>query len=198
MTEETTTKPETTPTPMATESQASEPKKKGRPKKADPVKPKIRMRNAVSKDHHLFKAEVADTLKNTSWTRGNPKIVKIEHCHFFHTIDSNLREQKYTTPVNNHYHKVSWFIDSDGELRAECGPPIRKVTKTRRDGSTRTVEEPITFENDHTEENGLEDTIIDDHRHDMTYIGTDRISPKIVKAMQEKTVAAIATAMGGD
>jgi hypothetical protein len=169
--------------------------KRGRPPKQ--VQPKIKMKNAISKHHHLFKAEVAPVLKNVSFRPGNPEIVKIEHCHFFHTIDSRLKEQRYTTPTNNHYHEVKWFVDSDGELRAECGPPIRKVQKTRRDGSTYSVEGEISYKNEYHDRNNMPADIVDDHTHDMTYVGSELLSPKIIKSIQEKTAAHIAEQMGG-
>lgn len=157
----------------------------------------MRMRNAASKHHHLFKAEVAKALKNTSWKPGQPNIVKVEHCHFFHTIDSGLRSLKYTSAINNHYHEVKWRVDSNGDFVAECGPPIRKLQKTRRDGSTYSVEGPITIDNDYPDQNGMPEKIVDDHRHEMTYIGSDLISPKMIKAIQEKTAAALAEQLGG-
>jgi hypothetical protein len=57
--------------------------------------------------------------------RGQENIVALEHCHIYHTYDSNGRKQMTCNSVGGHYHNVEVMVGKDGGLTAICSPPIQ-------------------------------------------------------------------------
>jgi hypothetical protein len=78
--------------------------------------------------------------------------------------------QRYTTTVGGHFHEVSWNVDKNGDLKATCGPALKKITKNTPRG-TKTTNEPFKFFNKMDNE-----WISDGHSHEMEYIGSDELS----------------------
>lgn len=155
------------------------------------VEPRIIERSKRKVLHHLFKAEIAKFKKNTSHTPGAPRFLDVEHVHFFHSVDSVGHAQQFTNHVGGHCHKVEWSVDENGSLVAKCGPAVRKKKKMTRNG-VQTVYEPVFYERKFSEESGYTENIdeiatteriVDNHRHEMTYLGSDDVDPKIMGAI---------------
>lgn len=60
----------------------------------------------------LYKFEVEKMKRNVSWTE-EPEYVDVEHCHFFHTFDSDGKAQTQTSPVGGHFHLVEVIPSED-------------------------------------------------------------------------------------
>lgn len=153
------------------------------------VQPKMFFKNNKEHIHHLFKAEVAKCKKNMSWQKGVVQIEEVEHCHFFHTINSQGIEQTYTSPIAGHFHKITWKTDSEGNLIAECGPALHKRMVKKPNGEQKTKIEEIKF-HDGMSDDGAE-YIKDNHTHIMTYKGSEIITKKSVQALQQSNLSAV-------
>ena len=153
------------------------------------VAPKVIDRSKRKVLHHLFKAELAKFKKNLSFKPGSPNIQQIEHVHYFHSVDSVGLDQQFTNHVGGHCHKITWSVNETGELVASCGPAVRKRRKITRSGM-QTVYEPVFFEDNFIDANSYSEDIdkpkatkvVDEHRHAMTYLGSDEVDPKILGA----------------
>lgn len=157
-----------------------------------PVTPKYNMSGSRTMLHHLFRAQLADFLKNRSFKPGNPDITKVPHQHFFHTINSSGRAQRYTAAVGGHFHEVTWEINPrTGELEAKCGPPLKKVAFSGPDGLTQYENVPVEWKDTTGSMGKRGATIIDNHVHVMTYEKTDEISPDKIRATQTANRAAV-------
>src|SRR5882757_9459539 len=111
-----------------------------------PTRPKRKMKDQQVLIHDLFKLLVSVHKKNVSWQKGIVKIVEIEHCHFFHTIDSTGIPNDACVPVSGHFHKVEWgFNETTGEPFLKCGPPLHKVSRKTPLG-VKTFTEQIEYE----------------------------------------------------
>lgn len=157
-----------------------------------PVKQKLKMRGSLTLVHHLFRAQLADFLKNKSWKKDQPDITKVPHVHFFHTITSNGKVQHFTTAVGGHFHEVSWEIDAKtGEPIAKCGPPLKKVAVPGIDGITVYENREIEFF-DKVGSMGKRNTLIkDNHVHTMTYEGSDEFTTEQIRSTQAANRAGI-------
>lgn len=152
-----------------------------------PVEPKIILKGARSFRTDLFKAEVASYRKNTSWKFAQPKLENVEHCHFFHTYDSNGRPQTKTNSVGGHYHEIKWKVDQSGELVAECGPPIVIMDKDPETGKRFRKPRPKQLAyysaNANDGEGGL---IVDNHTHTMRYVHSEELNQDTIRAKQRQ------------
>lgn len=140
------------------------------------VKPKRQFKGEQIVNHDLFKLELANMKKNLSWT-DYPRLEDVEHCHFFHTIDKKGKKGEFSSPTGNHFHKVEYKVDEEGNLIGECGPPLRKARKQYGvDGNGnpmyKYVNEPVNFGK------GQSDT----HTHDVRYVRSDTIEVKRMDA----------------
>lgn len=140
---------------------------------AEPTKIKLRSQQTFM--HHLFKAAVAKMHKNVSWVKNSPKFVEVEHVHFFHTKNSMGMAQEYTNEIGGHFHKIEWGVDAKGNPVAKCGPALKKVNKRGRGGLMTTINKAVSWVDKYDDESE-EKTIIDDHTHEMEYLGTDELS----------------------
>lgn len=77
-----------------------------------------------------------------------------DHSHIFRTYDSNGKELNTSNSVGGHYHEIITY-EKDGELYAECGPPI--YNKYSRD-----------LNKNHYKAN-------DTHTHELEFQGSDLI-----------------------
>lgn len=75
-------------------------------------------------DSDTFKLDVANYAKNLSFDDNNPLLIGVEHCHFFHTFDSNGKKQIRCNAVGGHTHEVTISIDENGDFVGECSAPI--------------------------------------------------------------------------
>lgn len=154
------------------------------------AQPKIFFKNNKEHIHHLFKAEVAKCKKNMAWQKSVVQIEEVEHCHFFHTINSQGIEQTYTSPIAGHFHKITWKADHNtGELIAECGPALHKRMIKKPNGEQKSRIEEIKF-HDGMSDDGA-DYVKDSHTHEMTYKGSEIITKKSVQAMQQSNLSAV-------
>ncbi len=173
---------------------------------AAPVEPKIMERSNVEVWHHLFAAEtyadpdteegrqinelVAATPGQGTATKvdkwGPEKIKKIQHKHYFHSVNSDGTAQKQTAPVCGHIHEVKWWVDAEGNLKAECGPPLRRTVRPGPGGVPKVTWEPVKMR--HPEDNRL---MIDNHQHPMIYRGSQKITQQIIQQIQRNNSQAI-------
>jgi hypothetical protein len=117
-------------------------------------------------DHDLFKLEVAKMKKNVSFTE-IPEVMSFEHCHIFHTVDSNGKKQHTSTAVGGHHHPVQVVAGVDGVPTLKVGEPRRWVKRKIR-GVMQRVEEPIYLNGEKDEQ--------DTHTHEVSYLGSERIT----------------------
>lgn len=74
--------------------------------------------------HDLFKLEVANFQKNLSWNPKKPNLIPMEHCHIFHSYDSDGKKQTRCNAIGGHTHEVRIFPNEAGDLVGECSPAI--------------------------------------------------------------------------
>lgn len=162
--------------------ESSKPKPRGRPKKktaqkaGEPSKPKIKWKHDDDFVHHLFKAELSTCKKNVSHTPGMVQIEPVEHIHFFHTHNSLGKEQRYTDKLGGHFHEVKWEIGEDGDIIAKCGPALITRKIKLPNGTYRTK-----YETQKWFDRMQDKEVIDDHRHDMSYINSEILSKQAAK-----------------
>ena len=116
-------------------------------------------------DHDLYKLLAAPMIKNQSWWTDRENLVGLEHCHMFHTIDSNGKEQFYSSQVGGHQHKITFERDDDGMIIPESvkiGPPVRR---------TKSGDIQLVVSRDKRGNVSKYDT----HTHEMEYILSERI-----------------------
>jgi hypothetical protein len=141
-----------------------------------------------AKDHDLYKCEVAKFLRDLSWQKDGSMRQEVEHCHFFHTIDSAGRPQETTNAVGNHFHEVTIIpAQNEGELdEVICGPAMTWEIQGKGRMKKRVMVAPRVAVNTDNEE-------IDEHTHEMSYQGSQRIQlrkPNIEAAKLQAEIAA--------
>lgn len=141
---------------------------------------------------HLFKLEPAPCKKNKSWQKNNPDLHDIEHCHFYHSKDSKGRSQVNSVPIADHFHKIELKWDGDKLLSATCSPPLT-LDKTRRGSRVVRTEKQVRF----PQSDDPRDDIIDEHVHEITYLGYDELSSRRVHENVAKSQAQISSMMEG-
>lgn len=145
-----------------------------------PRKPNIRLRQNMTFEHHLFGSDVQNCLKNTSYKKYHPELREVPHKHFFHTKDMRGKSLNKSSHACGHYHVMTWRMDPQtGDLIAESGIALRDATIRYEDGSRETRPEECTWSNKKREIQR------DNHRHSWTYLGTDILSPGILKQNRE-------------
>jgi hypothetical protein len=75
-------------------------------------------------DHDLYKLEVAVMQQDKGIEGRSTIFVPVEHCHFFHSVDSRGAVQKYATSIGGHTHKIDIQKREDGSQNIICGPSI--------------------------------------------------------------------------
>ena len=121
--------------------------------------------------HDLYKLKVASMLRNISWN-AVPENVSIEHCHFFHTVDSDGKVQTTSTAIGGHFHEMEVIPQANGVAKVICksGPMTHGKTKFR--GQWKKTNVPYYPED-------KEGNIGDDHTHEVQYISSCEITPRI-------------------
>jgi|GEM_PF-2809927 len=113
--------------------------------------------------HDCFKLEPAEMAKNMSWIKKEPRYEFFEHCHTFHSFDSQGRKQFYSTPIGGHFHKMEFIEHDEGHIEAKC------------------VSGPLHWKNvwnDQTERHERQAVPVnprDKHTHEVTYIHSEKI-----------------------
>ena len=118
--------------------------------------------------HDLFKLELASLTVNKAWNPRAPRLSTIEHCHHFHTRNSEGKEMTKSNRTNGHYHEVTWGENDDGTLWAECGPAM---TEKIVDG--RKVPTPIEHQ----------------HTHECTYKFSEKLTSRKVNPDAQRSIA---------
>lgn len=150
------------------------------PAPSGPKKPNIRLRQNMTFEHHLFGSDVKDCLKNTSYKRWQPDLHKVPHKHFFHTRDMRGKALNKSSHACGHYHIMQWRMDpATGNLLAASGPALRDASVKLEDGSRETRPEECTWMDKKKK------IFRDDHQHEWEYLGTDILSPGILKHNRE-------------
>lgn len=150
--------------------------------------------------HDLFKLLITDMKKNTSYKAFDPKLEEVPHVHFFHSHDMKGKQNVHCQAVGGHFHEVTikWGEDKDGNLvilSAECGPPLRIGQKRLRNGKVKSLVERVRFKKavDPEDEDDPEYTyLVDDHRHEIEYRGSEMISPAKLRQQREADKAKLA------
>lgn len=140
---------------------------------------KLNFQKHSTKTHSLYKLEVSKFKKNTSY-QGEPNWIDVEHCHFFHSINSAGQAQKECAPVGGHFHQM---IEVQPATETEpavykCSGPLKKVRQKNKYNQWEVVTVPANE--------------IDDHTHDITYKHSEiwsppTINPEFVKYQQMMT-----------
>ena len=123
-------------------------------------------------NHDLFKLEVAMMKKNVSFVLDDPKYEDVEHCHFFHTVDSSGRPQSQCNPVGNHFHEIKVIDKGEGNV------PEIQVSHPKRHSKKGKKIIVIDCPDDH-------------HTHTVTYKGSQIVKPRQVNAEYIKVQAAL-------
>lgn len=113
-------------------------------------------------DHDLYKLSVATMRKNVSWEPKKPDIVRIEHVHIFHTVDSNGKKQNTCNQVGGHHHDIEVTHVNGGAPQIRVSEPRKYI----RDEDGRKQSVPLNRAGDR---NG------DFHIHEVEYLGSERI-----------------------
>lgn len=138
-------------------------------------------------DHDLFKLEAAKMKKNVSYTE-ELMIELFDHCHMFHTVDSNGKKLDVSSPVGGHFHPIKVTRSESGVPEITVGPPHKFVMK-KRNGRKVKVAVPVSFGS--VDDEGSE-RVLDDHTHRATYLGSEKVSirqPSVEFAKLDATLA---------
>lgn len=143
-------------------------------------------RSQTQKIHDLYKLEVAKAKKDISWD-GNPTYVDIEHCHFFHSVDSAGNVQNTSTTINGHFHVLEVVTPATDENPAvyKCSGPVKWVLKKQKNGQMKKVLQNAIG----TDDDGL---AVDNHVHEVTYIQSQKLMPSKANMEAMKLQAQIA------
>lgn len=137
--------------------------------------------------HDLYRLEVSTCLRNQSYKMGDPIIEKIEHKHFFHSVDRKGKKLTRSTITADHFHDIEVELNKAGEITAiKCGPAKRVTEKLVGPENFRkrvkSVESPSWIK--HANE-GIE-TITDEHTHEITYVTSEELSPGRIASSQNQ------------
>lgn len=149
-------------------------------------KSNIKWKNETEFTHHLFKTEIANCLKNTSWKKDVVTIDQIPHVHHFHSCNSQGVDQKNTTVIAGHFHEVKMVASDSGELVATCGPALEIVSKKLPNGDSKKVTQAIKWHDGMTGKD-----VVDNHTHTLVYQNSEMITPKHIKVIQQNNVVSV-------
>lgn len=119
----------------------------------------------------LFKLLVTNCQKNFG-TEIAPRLLPVEHCHFFHSFDSNGRKMTRCSSIAGHYHECK-MVEENGSLKLEVGPAVWNVDVERR----------------------VLNNVIggDNHKHDSEYISSEEVTVRKISAESAKMMNTIET-----
>lgn len=161
------------------------------------VQPRIKNRHDLEFRHDVFKSDPQKCIRDVGYEYRKPMIVHVDHVHIFHSHNSNGKPQQRTNTACGHWHNVTQEMDSEGNLKAICGPAMEERTITTDSGRSVTKILPVYIEEEVLvgEDAGAIRRHIDEHRHDFHYEGSEDLSPQgIARALKEEQP--LAAAMG--
>lgn len=120
-------------------------------------------------DHDLFKLSVARMLKWMGYNKGEKDpddLIPAEHCHFFHTIDSDGRPQQFCSSIGGHFHKMEVVDDGSGVPKVKCvsGPLQFKFENYRKNRANKRRKIAVPA-ND-----------FDTHTHESEYVRSEKVA----------------------
>lgn len=114
----------------------------------------------------LYKLTVTKMKKNAAIQGEMPIVTEVEHCHFFHTVDSSGNPQTQCTPIGGHFHIMevipSANPDEAPQIICKSGP-MKVVRKKDRYGKYSKQIVPADPE------------LEDNHTHGITFLGTSDV-----------------------
>lgn len=142
-------------------------------------------KSQTEKIHDLYKLEVTTAKKDVSWD-GNPTYVAIEHCHFFHSVDSSGNPQTNSTVINGHFHIMELIKPATETEPAvyKCSGPKKWVIQ-EKNGQRRRVMQSALGHDDYGKE-------IDNHTHEVAYVQSQKLIPRKPNMEAAKLQAQIA------
>lgn len=174
-------------------------------KESKKVEPQIMWKSQREFRHDLFKLENEAAQKNVSYKARAPMLIREEHSHVFHSVDRKGEKNIYCAPKLGHFHKIethdeegNLLLDAEGKPAPRCGPPLSWTYKKIGNGKPRKFPATIQFEDaTQVDKNGEYLVHKDDHRHKMTYLGSEMISPERVRKQQIEDGARLGQMLDG-
>lgn len=138
-------------------------------------------KDAKTIHHDLYKLEVGSFMKNLAVSGSDDlDLVKVEHCHFFHTVNSEGKQQTNSSMIAGHFHIMKITPQKDGPPKVTCASgPMMFARKSTIDAKGKrkfkTVIVPI---NDY-----------DNHTHKVTYLRSTEVKQRVIntEAVQVET-----------
>ncbi len=143
----------------------------------NPVKPvgsDRQYKGQIEFDHDLYCCEMAEMSRNVAWSSKMKPIWEAhDHKHYFHTFDSDGREQTRCASALGHFHPMILTDNGPGKLKTVvCGPASKEVMAVV-DG---------VYEKQIVELRGKEQ-----HSHPVRYVTSERLTTR--KANSEAMLA---------
>jgi len=121
-------------------------------------------------DHDLYKLAPAVMKKNQAVDGHQPMYVPLEHCHIFHSIDSNGKVQTSCNAIGGHFHEMNKVGESDdGVAVYNTGPPVTWAWKKELNANGMPVKKKITVP---------AKDLNDEHTHEVLYQWSEKIKPR--------------------
>lgn len=99
----------------------------------------------------LFKLELSYMLKNQAIDGHEPEYEKVEHVHFFRTVDSGGKTTTTSNAIGGHFHEVKWHKDLSGNVVIDSVSPAMKWVTRGAGKNKRRVMEALSHDNhEHT------------------------------------------------
>jgi hypothetical protein len=120
----------------------------------------------------LFKLNVANAMKNIAiQDSGQIELEKVEHIHFFRTVDSDGKKLIHCAPVAGHFHEIKYEEDKDGgpvKILSVSGPLRMGAQRVR--GVMKTMPMP------------LNPDLEDNHTHEIEYLRSHKVESRSANA----------------
>lgn len=160
-------------------------------KETKPVPPQRKYKGHQEWDHDLFKLKLEKLKMNKSWIFRAPRLVDVEHCHFFHSVNPRTgAKNSRCTHIGGHFHEVE-FEWVNGKPVTKCGPAMKEV-KVKLPGRKNYVTQvrPLSWPAVN-QKTGEELTLVDKHTHEIDYLWSETLSPKRLADAREDQRATI-------